>query len=147
MKWHSWIRARRWKLPWIAQTRSEAHGEKTMAAKRIHKPHRCAQQSKRVDRRADDRKQEELHLKVPHPKIRRDARLVKVLGSLIPIHVRTTRRSRLAVQFEAVQYIHQIAGTKRGAQDHPVFSSGERELMRFTLRCPRSCRSCVLRWR
>ena len=49
---------------------SEAHGEKTVAAKRIHKPHRCAKESWRVDGRADDSKQEELHLKVPHPKIR-----------------------------------------------------------------------------
>ena len=74
---------------------SEVHGEKTQAAKRIHKLHRCAQESKRVDGRADDRKQEELHLKVPHPKIRRDARLLRVLGSLIETHVRTTRKSRL----------------------------------------------------
>ena len=65
-----------------------------MAAKRIHKLHRCAQESKRVDGRADDIKQEELHFKVPHPKIRRDARLLRVLGSLIATHVRTTRESR-----------------------------------------------------
>ena len=39
-------------------------------------------------------KQEEIHLKVPHPKIRRDARLLGVLGSLIATHVRTTRKSR-----------------------------------------------------
>ena len=73
---------------------SEVHGEKTMAAKRIHKPHRRAQESKRIDGRADDRKQEEIHLKVPHPKIRRDARQLRVPGSLIATHVRTSRKSR-----------------------------------------------------
>ena len=111
MKWHSWIRARRRKLPWIARTRTangclEAHGEQTMAAKRIHKPHRCAQESWRVDGRADDSKQEELHLRVPHPKIRRDARLPTALGSFIAIHVRTMRRSRLC-------------STVRGSAIHP----------------------------
>ena len=30
------------------------------------------------------------------------------------------------VQFEAVQHIHQTAGTKRGAEDHPMFSSAKR---------------------
>ena len=85
---------------------SEAHGEKTVAAKRIHKPHRCAQESWRVDGRADDRKEEELHLNVRHPKIRRDARLLRVLGSLIAIHVRTMRRSRLCI-------------TVRGSAIHP----------------------------
>ena len=37
-----------------------------MAPKRVHKLHRYAQESKRVDGRAHDREQEELHLKVPH---------------------------------------------------------------------------------
>ena len=41
----------------------------------------------------DDRKQEEIHLKVPHPKIRRDARELRVFGSLIATHVRTSRKS------------------------------------------------------
>ena len=31
-----------------------------------------------------------------------------------------------AAQFEAVQHIHQTAGTKRGAEDHPMFSSAKR---------------------
>ena len=30
------------------------------------------------------------------------------------------------VQFETVQHIHQTAGTKRGAEDHPMFSSAKR---------------------
>ena len=86
---------------------SEAHGEKTMAAKRSHIHHMCAQESKRIDGRADDRKQEEIHLKVPHPKIRRDARLLNVLGSLIATHVRTTRKSR-------------PCSTVRGSAIHPL---------------------------
>ena len=48
---------------------SEAHGEKSMAAKRFHKLHKCAQESKSIGERADDREQEESHLKIPHPKI------------------------------------------------------------------------------
>ena len=31
-----------------------------------------------------------------------------------------------ADQFEAVQHIHQTAGTKRGAEDHPMFSPAKR---------------------
>ena len=50
------------------------------------------------------------------------------------------------VQFEAVQHIHQTAGTKRGAGDHPMSSSAKRAHA-IHLQYLRSCRSCVLRWR
>ena len=66
---------------------------RTAQQKRIHKPHRCAEEFKRIDGRADDRKQEEMHLKVPHQKIRRDDRQLRVLGSLTATHVRTSRKS------------------------------------------------------
>ena len=115
---------------------------RTMAAKRIHKPHKCAQESKRFDGRADDRQQEELHLKVPHPKIRRDGRLLRVLGSLIATHVRTTRKSRPCSTVTSVR----LLGRREGRRIIRCFRE-QRELMRFTVRCPRSCRSCVLRWR
>ena len=41
----------------------------------------------------------------------------------------------LAALFEAVQYIHQTVGTKRGAEVHPSFRQ-QRELMRFTSGTP-----------
>ena len=65
---------------------SEAHGEKTMAAKCIHKLHRCAQESKKIGEGEDDRELEEVHLKVPHSKVRRNARQLRVLGSFIATH-------------------------------------------------------------
>ena len=119
---------------------SEAHGEKTMAAKRIHKPHRCAQESKRIDGRADDRKQEEIQ-------IRRDARLLRVLGSLIATHVRTTRKSRpcSTVRGQCNTSVR-LLGRREGRRIIRCFRQ-QRELMRFTLRYPRSCRSCMLTWR
>ena len=97
-----------------------------MAARRIHKPHRRAQESKRIDGRADDSKQEEIHLKVPHPKIRRDARQLRVPGA--SSRHTSGRRESLdrAAQFDAAQHIHQTAGTKGGAEDHPMFSSEKR---------------------
>ena len=66
--------------------------------------------------------------KFPHPKVRRDARQLRVLGSLIATHVGTPRRSRRCgdpVRGNATQ-LHQTAGTKRGAEDHPMFPSAKR---------------------
>ena len=98
-----------------------------MAAKRIHKPHRCAQESKRVDGRADDRKQEELHLKVPHPKIRRDARLLRVLGRIIATHVGTPRKC-LTVWCSSRQCNTSIRllGRREETENHPMVSSAKR---------------------
>ena len=47
---------------------------------------------------ADDREQEEVHLKVPHPKVRRDARQLRVLGSFIATHDNVPRKIRAADQ-------------------------------------------------
>ena len=71
-----------------------------MAAKCIHKPHRCAQESKGIGEGADDREQDEVHLKVPHPKVRRDARHLRVLGSFIATHDNVPRKIRAAHQSE-----------------------------------------------
>ena len=82
------------------------NGEKTMAAKRSHKPHRCAQESKRIDGRTvtENRK----NLKVPHPKKRRN--VIRVPGSLIATHVRTTRKSRSCskLMFSSAKRAHAI---------------------------------------
>ena len=77
---------------------SEAHCEKTMAAKCIHKLYRCAQESKKIGEGADDRKQEEVHLKVHHSKLRRNARKLRVLGSLIATHGNVPRKIRAVDQ-------------------------------------------------
>ena len=84
--------------PSKATVASEAHDEKTMVVKRILILHRCAQESKRIGERADDREQEEVHLKVPHPKIRRDARQQSVLRSLIATQDNVPRKIRAADQ-------------------------------------------------
>ena len=102
------------------------NGEKTMVAKRSHKPHRCAQESKRIDGRTVTENRKKIHLKVPHPKIRRNVRLLRVPGSPIATHVRTTRKSRPCskLMFSLAKGAHAI-----------------------TLRYTRSYRSCMLRWR
>ena len=71
-----------------------------MAAKCIHKLHRCAQESKGIGEGADDKEQEEVHLKVHHPKVRRDGRQLRVLGSFIAAHDNVPRKIRAADQSE-----------------------------------------------
>ena len=71
---------------------SETHDKKAMAAKCIHKLCRCAEESKGICEGADDREQEEVHLKLLHPKVRRDARQLKVLGSFIATHDNVPRK-------------------------------------------------------
>ena len=56
----------------------------------------CAQESKGIGEGADDRAQEEVHLKVPNPKVRRDARQLKVLGSFVATHDNVPRKIRAA---------------------------------------------------
>ena len=94
-----------------------------MTARRIREPHRCAQESDGIGGEADDGPREGVHLKVPHPKKRRDTRLLKV-----PRSHASRRRERLdrVAQPETVQNVHQTAGTKRCAEDHPMSSSGKR---------------------
>ena len=69
-----------------------------MAAKCIHNLHRCAQESKKICEGADDREQEEVHLKVPHPKVRQNARQLRVLGSFVATHGNVPRKIRAADQ-------------------------------------------------
>ena len=69
-----------------------------MAAKCIHKLHRCAQESKKIGEGADDKEQEEVHLKVLHPKVRRNARQLRVLGSFIATHDNVPKKIRAADQ-------------------------------------------------
>ena len=58
--------------------------------------------------------------------VRRDSRQLRVLGSLSR-HTPGRRESLdRATQFEAMKHTHQTAGTKRGAEDHPVFSSAKK---------------------
>ena len=64
-----------------------------MAAKCTHKLYRCAQESKGIGEGADDREQEEVHLKVPHLKVRRDARQLRVLGSFTDARQRAEKDS------------------------------------------------------
>ena len=64
----------------------------------IHKLHRCAQESKKIGEGADDREQEEVQLKVPHPKVRRNARQLRVLGSFSATHDNVPRKIRAADQ-------------------------------------------------
>ena len=47
---------------------SEVLDERAIAARRVHESHKCAQQWVKVDVEADDGPQEEVRLKVFHPK-------------------------------------------------------------------------------
>ena len=49
-------------------------------------------ESKKIGEGADDREQEEVHLKVPHPKVRRNARQFRVLGSFFATHDNVPRK-------------------------------------------------------
>ena len=69
-----------------------------MAAKCIHKLYRFSQESKGIGEGADDREQEEVHLKVAHPKVRRDARQLGVLGRFIATHDNVPRKIRVTDQ-------------------------------------------------
>ena len=52
-------------------------------------------------------------------------------------------RQQHATQLDTSKHVHQAVGAKRRAEINPMFSSAKRELMRFILQYPRSCRSCV----
>ena len=59
---------------------------------------RTARESKGIGEVAVDTEQEEVHLKVLHPKVRRGARQLRVLGSFIATHDNVPRKIRAAGQ-------------------------------------------------
>ena len=87
VKWQSWIRARPRKLPLDRNGRgrrtvaSEVHGRRKQWQRNAFTNFTSVPKNpNKIGERADDREQEEMHLKVRHPKVRRNAGQLRVLG-------------------------------------------------------------------
>ena len=73
---------------------SEVHDERTLAARRTFESHKCAQELRKIGVEADDGPQEEVRLKILHPKEMCGVWLPRALRSFIATRVRTSKEAR-----------------------------------------------------
>ena len=76
--------------------RTDVNGKRrSQSARRVHESHKCAQERGKVGVEADDGSQEEVRLKVFHPKEEWDVWLLRAQGSFIATGVRASQEARL----------------------------------------------------